>query len=428
MTPAGATFLHVADVHLGFDRYDSPERSRDFYLAFCDLLHQYAVDKAVDFVLIAGDLFEYRSILPNVLNQAESALNLLKQAGIPVLAIEGNHDSRPYGVKTSWLRYLADHDFLMLLEPEFTPEGLQLAPWDPQRKRGGYVDLDCGVRVVGSSWFGASAPRSIQSLAAAIATLPARDGSTILMFHHGLEGQIARYSGALRYADLLPLQQAGVNYLALGHIHKSYTAEGWIYNPGSVEANSMAETEYERGAFLVRVEGEQIQAELVKDYYQRPCYRLQVEAQGRETPQQIQEATLALIQAQNWEVSVAPIVEVKLVGTVGFARHELDQRQLQQQIQARTGALRAFFRFEADSLDYNTVAQSADPEQRGAIEEQVFTDLLASQSRYRAHSGALAKLLLALKEMVLEEQPEENLYQHLRQSYADLHDLNQEED
>jgi hypothetical protein len=34
------------------------------------------------------------------------------------------------------------------------------------------------------------------------------------MFHHGLEGQISRYAGALRYAELLPLKEAGVDYLA----------------------------------------------------------------------------------------------------------------------------------------------------------------------------------------------------------------------
>ena len=64
-------FLHLADVHLGFDRYDSKERTQDFYYAFNDALEKYAIAPQVDFVLIAGDLFEHRNIQPATLNQAQ---------------------------------------------------------------------------------------------------------------------------------------------------------------------------------------------------------------------------------------------------------------------------------------------------------------------------------------------------------------------
>ncbi|MEL6327004.1 MAG: metallophosphoesterase, partial [Cyanobacteria bacterium J06626_23] len=101
-------FLHLADIHLGFDRYDSPERTKDFFFALQDALQRYAIDEKVDFVIIAGDLFEHRMIQPAILNQAQLCLQMLQQAAIPVLAIEGNHDNRPYGTKTSWLRYLSD--------------------------------------------------------------------------------------------------------------------------------------------------------------------------------------------------------------------------------------------------------------------------------------------------------------------------------
>ena len=44
-------------------------------------------------------------------------------------------------------------------------------------------------------------------------------------------------AGALRYSDLLPLKAAGIDYLGLGHIHKQYDVEDWIFNPGSLEAH-----------------------------------------------------------------------------------------------------------------------------------------------------------------------------------------------
>ncbi|MCD8489234.1 MAG: metallophosphoesterase [Desertifilum sp.] len=166
-------FLHVADVHLGFDRYDRPERTTDFFLAFKDALEKYAIAPAVDFVLIAGDLFEHRHILPATLNQAEICLDLLQEAGIPALTIEGNHDNLPYGTKTSWLRYLAESGKIILLEPSEDDSEQVYQPWDKHHRRGGYIDLECGVRVFGSRWYGASAPQAIRQLATAMTHLPA---------------------------------------------------------------------------------------------------------------------------------------------------------------------------------------------------------------------------------------------------------------
>jgi DNA repair exonuclease SbcCD nuclease subunit len=409
------TFLHVADVHLGFDRYDSPERSKDFFYAFRDVLQRYALDRQVDFVLIAGDLFEYRSILPNVLNQAEIALNLVKQAGIPVLAIEGNHDNRPYGVNTSWLRYLSDHDFLKLLEPTPGESSVELQPWSEGSKRGGYIDLPCGVRVIGSTWYGSTAPQGIQELAAAIQRLPSGPDHTVLMFHHGLEGQIARYQGALRYAELLPLRDAGVEYLALGHIHKNYAVEGWVFNPGSLEANSIGESEFDRGAYVVEITSGQIQAQLMQDYQQRSCYRLRWEAKGKETPQEITQLILQEVKKKSIPSAEEAIVEFKLTGQVGFQRHELDQRQIESQIQAITAALIVLFRFEATSLDLDTTSTASGDTERIAIEEKIYADILAGHAHYKRRSTELAKTLMAMKEMVLDERPDPELYAYLSQ-------------
>jgi DNA repair exonuclease SbcCD nuclease subunit len=417
MVRSSARFLHIADIHLGFDHYDSPARSQDFFLAFRDVLQRYAVDLAVDFVLIAGDLFEYKSILPSVLNQAESGLTLLKKAGIPVLAIEGNHDNRPYGVKTSWLRYLADHDYLVLLEPTETENGMVLEPWSSERREGGYLDLPCGVRVIGSQWYGSATPRAIQDLVQAIQRLPSDPGFTILLFHQGLEGQVARYTGAIRYTEILPLKQAGVDYLAMGHIHKTYTEEGWIFNPGSLEANSMAEYEYERGAYLVDIQGKTITASLQKNYYQRICYRLRWEARGRETVEEVQNGIRALIQKKGIDPEDEPVVELKIVGKLGFPRHDLDQRLLQKEIQAMTGALFVLVRVEAIPLEFDQGIMPPNPEERLAIEEQVYLDLLSSHAHYRRRGFELMTVLKGLKEMILEGKEDRDVYETLSQAY-----------
>nr|WP_199318409.1 metallophosphoesterase [Leptolyngbya sp. FACHB-541] len=409
--------MHLADVHLGFDRYDSKERTRDFFYAFNDALEKYAVDADVDFVVIAGDLFEHRNIQPATLNQAQTCLQMLKQAGIPVLAIEGNHDNRPYGTKTSWLRYLADWELLLLLEPGDISAGEPFyQPWDLESRRGGYIDLDCGVRVLGSNWYGAAAPKSIEQIAVAIEALPSGAMHTLMLFHHGLEGQIARYAGALRYADLLPLKQAGVDYLALGHIHKNYEVEGWIFNPGSVEANSVEESRYERGVYLVEMNGSGVQAELKQDYYQRPIVRLRFMTRGQESQEEVEQEAIAkvteAIQSKQLDPSQKPIVELRIEGQVGFDRLDLDVRKLQQQLQRLSGAIIFLLKYEVEAVAY--ASPLSEEASRTQIEQEVFMDLLAANNLYKKRSPELAQGLINLKDLQLEGRSEAELYEFVQ--------------
>lgn len=408
-----ARFLHIADIHLGFDRYDNKQRTQDFFYAFRDVLSKYAIDEQVDFVIIAGDLFEHRNIQPATLNQAQGCLDMLREAGIPVLAIEGNHDNRPYGTKTSWLRYLADWGLLKLLEPGNVAGGEPLyAPWSEFDRRGGYIDLDCGVRVLGSLWYGASAPRAIEQIAAAIPTLPPSPGPTILLFHHGVEGQIARYQGALRYSELLPLKQAGVDYLALGHIHKNYQLEDWIFNPGSIEANSIEEASFTRGVYLVEITKTGIQAELKRDYWQRSVVRLKVTARGEESVEDIEQQAIEQVQraVQRGDINPQqqPIVELRIEGHVGFDRLELDTRQLQQQLHELSNALIFLLKFNADSMVF--VTPLADDTNRSQIEQEVFLDLLTANNLYKKRAMPLAQGLIDLKEQQLDGRSEVELY------------------
>jgi DNA repair exonuclease SbcCD nuclease subunit len=408
-------FLHVADIHLGFDRYDSKERTQDFFYAFYDAIEKHAIEAKVDFVVIAGDLFEHRTIQPSTLNQAQIVLRSLKEAGIPVLAIEGNHDNRPYGVKTSWLRYLANWDLLILLEPGDVTAGEPFYfPWDGQR--GGYIDLDCGVRVLGSYWYGSSAPSAIAQITEAMKTLPPTTYPTVLIFHHGMDGQIARYQGALRYTDVLPLKDTGVDYLALGHIHKSYEMEGWIFNPGSIEANSVEEASYARGVYAVEIDHTGIKATLKQDYQQRPIVRLRLTTTGQESTEAVEEAAIAQVQqAINRGIlkpDEHPIVELRIEGEVGFDRLELDTRQLQQRLQQLSQALIFLLKYEVEAIAFTS--SWAEDASRVQIEQEVFIDLLMAHNSYKKRAPELAQGLIDLKDRQLEGRSEEELYQFVQ--------------
>lgn len=405
-------FLHIADVHLGFDKYNSKIRTRDFFDALYDVIHRYALEEAVDFVVIAGDLFEDRQVMPAILNQAQLCMNLLREAEIPVFAIEGNHDYRPYGTRTSWLRYLADWEHLIFLEPD--EEGI-LQPWDADRKSGGYYDLDCGVRIIGSQWYGASAPTAIKTLAEQIEHLPEPPDFTVMMFHHGLEGYVSRYAGALRYEEFLPLQNSGVDYLALGHIHKAYEKEGWIFNPGSIEANSISENQEQnpRGAYLVTLEGEEIKAELKQDYQQRSIIRLSLKVSSNETLEAFHQAVEAKVKqvAEQGKTQDA-IVELKVTGRIGFDRLDVNVKALQNKLQEICGALIFLLKYEVTSPAYESYLDTEDElPPRSEIERSIFQDFVASNSKYRDEAESLAQGLMDLKEKVLLDSNEEELYE-----------------
>ncbi|TVQ14020.1 MAG: DNA repair exonuclease [Leptolyngbya sp. DLM2.Bin27] len=406
-----AKFLHIADIHLGFDRYDTPERTKDFFRALQTVLDRYAIQAKVDFVAIAGDLFEHRNIKPATLNQAQVCLQALKNANIPVLAIEGNHDNRPYGTRTSWLKYLSEWDLLKLLEPNDGADAEnRLTPWNETTRSGGYIDLSCGVRVIGSNWYGATAPRAIELLADAITKLPAGPDHTVLLFHHGLEGQVSRYAGALRYTELLPLKQAGVDYLALGHIHKQYAVEGWVFNPGSLEANNVEESRYPRGAYLVDLSAQGVEAQLQTDYFHRPIVRLEVVAKGQESLDQLTQMVLdrAIAAVAQHQGDTAPILELRLTGQVGFDRLELDTRRLQNTIKAACNALVVLIKYDVEDVAYQTPL--GDGQNRGEIEQSIFEDMLTAHRDYKTRASDLARGLSDLKDRQLAGADEVALY------------------
>ena len=91
--------IHTGDTHIGYSQYHSPVRRQDFLDAFESVVDD-AVDDDVDAVVHAGDLFhDRRPDLQDLLGTI-SVLRRLDDAGIPLLAVVGNHESTRGG---QWL-------------------------------------------------------------------------------------------------------------------------------------------------------------------------------------------------------------------------------------------------------------------------------------------------------------------------------------
>jgi DNA repair exonuclease SbcCD nuclease subunit len=85
--------LHTGDTHLGYRQYNEPARRRDFLDAFRQVARD-AIDEDVDAVVHAGDLFhDRRPELVDLLGTV-SVLRELDGAGIPFLAVVGNHETK----------------------------------------------------------------------------------------------------------------------------------------------------------------------------------------------------------------------------------------------------------------------------------------------------------------------------------------------
>ncbi|MFC6951339.1 DNA double-strand break repair protein Mre11 [Halorubellus litoreus] len=96
--------IHTGDTHVGYRQYHSPERQRDFLAAFEQVVAD-AVDDDVDAVVHAGDLFHDRRPGLRDLQGTVAALRDLRDAGIPFLAVVGNHEGKRDG---QWLDLFED--------------------------------------------------------------------------------------------------------------------------------------------------------------------------------------------------------------------------------------------------------------------------------------------------------------------------------
>lgn len=415
-------FLHLADIHLGCRRYNVEERTADFFRAWSDVIARHAVPNAVDFVLICGDFFNSRKVDPQAMNHAIIGLNMLKEAGIPVVAIEGNHDQHESDAvnRFSWMRSLSQWGYLALLEPD-TRNGFNLTPWNEAERSGSYIDI-AGARIFGTHWFGTSTNAAVPLLTDALRRARGDGLFNILMLHTDVEGQLNRPNiPALSISRMKELRTL-VDYVALGHTHKRFEIEDWAFNPGSLEACTIDEFKEERGLYLVEVDDEhRVTAHHSRDYTQRPFQRLNFDVSGAPDAEAVHSGVLEVIRneahvhdAEN-DARPAPIIEINLRGHLGFKNSLLDISRLREEARALTKALHIMISNRSVPVEYAVAAGLDSDATRQVRERRIIEDLITRDIRFRARAHDMAALVLDAKRLALEDESPEKILELIEQ-------------
>lgn len=403
-------FLHIADVHLGCRRYNLDERPVDFFRAWYDIIERHAIPNGVDFVLVAGDFFNSRKVEPQTMNHAMIGLERLKEARIPVLVIEGNHDQHDATTEHSWLRSLSAWGYLKLLEPA---ANFEMQAWDEETGRGSYIDIG-GARVFGSQWYGMSTSAAIPMLCDGLKTARADDKFNILMLHTDVEGQLSRPIPAVSVARLKELREL-VDYVALGHTHKKFELDNWAFNPGSPEACSIDEYREERGVYLVEVDDEKrVTATLIRDYRQRPFQRLFFDVSGAEDADAVRDGVMQQVKRElrpheEAAEKLPPIIEINLRGHLGFQSSLLDLARIRDDARTYTRALHVMVKNQTVPVEYAVAAGLDDNTSRADRERKIVENLVAQDNRFRERAEEIAALVIEAKRLALTDETPEKI-------------------
>ncbi|MGI8639941.1 MAG: metallophosphoesterase family protein [Pyrinomonadaceae bacterium] len=399
-------FLHISDVHLGCTRYQLNESPRDFFNAWIDVLQKYAIGEKVDFVIMCGDFFHKRSVPPETMNYAFAGLSLLKEAGIPIVSIEGNHDQKHNDSEYSWLRSLSNWNLLYLLEPKNIDGKMIYELWNDENAEGGFIDIG-RARIFGSDWYGASANWAIPMLTEGMKEHRREGAFHILLLHTDVEGHQTHPIPALSLANLKELKSV-TDYVGLGHTHKCYEIDNWAFNPGSLEVTSIDEYRETRGAWLVEVdENNQITANHVRDYRQRSFQRLNFDVSGFAETKDITDGVLEKIKREARiaeENQPQPIIEITLRGHLGFPNSNLELQKIREEAQKLTDALHIRLKNHTAPIEYALAADVGEDVSREKLERRVVEDLIIRDNRYKMRVEEMADAVVGAKRLALSDE------------------------
>ena len=238
-----ARFLHAADLHLGApleslgESIDSAsfERVKSLVNRAFDRLVDVAIEEDVEFVVLAGDVYDTADRDPGAQRRLLLGLRRLTENNIKVFMVHGNHDPLTRDIKNMAL-----------------PEGVVVFPAGKLGSEIVTMRNGVEVTVAGVSYAKKEETENLVPLFAGLT------GSTIVgVLHTNVGGENLVHKN---YAPstATELQSSPVHYWALGHIHKrsvNSIGSGWWAYPGNLQGRSVKSSECgPKGVLIVDVE------------------------------------------------------------------------------------------------------------------------------------------------------------------------------
>jgi DNA repair exonuclease SbcCD nuclease subunit len=235
------SFVHAADLHLGYSQYGLEARREDFDKAFQELVDK-TIELKPDFMIIAGDLFHQARPSNVTLENAIRNFSRLREAGIPVLTVDGSHDSAPNVITGTILNPLDSAGLIYYL---------------PRHDGSCWQKPDC-CYIYGVPNF-RTRRKTEESLPAFMEqNKPSPDPVlfNIFVFHMALDLPSVKppYIEAEAPPELMP---EGFDYYAAGHVHIPYKEKfktGLLIYSGCTETVNYDETKIKKGFYHVKVD------------------------------------------------------------------------------------------------------------------------------------------------------------------------------
>jgi len=303
------SFVHAADLHLGYAQYNLDVRREDFNAAFQELVDK-TIELKPDLIIIAGDIFQQARPSNMTLENAITNFRRLRDAGIPVLAVDGSHDSAPNVITGTILNPLDSAGLIYYL---------------PRHEGSSWRNESCYV--YGIPNFRTTRKTEEELPAFLEQNKPAPDPSVfnILVFHMALD--IPSIKPPQMEAEARPeILPDGFNYYAGGHVHKPYKFPfkgGLLVYSGCTETVSYEDAETDKGFYHVEVNEKGVpKLHRVKLETPRRFIILDRDYSGL-TPTKITEAVVQLVkEADEAGAVIVPIVRGVLPVEAG--RGEID--------------------------------------------------------------------------------------------------------
>jgi exonuclease SbcD len=235
------SYVHAADLHLGYSQYGLEVRRQDFDNAFRELVDK-TIELKPDFVIIAGDLFHQARPSNVTLENAIKNFGQLREAGIPVLTVDGSHDSAPNNVTSTILNPLDSAGLIYHL---------------PRHDAACWKKTDC-CYVYGVPNFRnrRKTEEMLPEFLARNTPTPDKSIFNIFVLHMALDLPNIKppYMEAEAPPGLIP---DGFDYYAAGHVHKPYLDKfksGVLVYSGCTETTDYVEAKAEKGFYHVKVD------------------------------------------------------------------------------------------------------------------------------------------------------------------------------